>query len=97
MIISFKLKKIFNFQTRERFAVHGVRLDEEDLGDRDAVVRGVVTAPSHPRRRVQVRARQHHRNRKANVAGHGVSWKILNIREALDSDIIHKQYLYYYY
>ena len=71
-----------------------MRLDEEDLGDRDAVVRGVVTAPSHSRRRVQVRTRQHHRNRKANVAGHGVSWKILN-REALDSDTIHKQYLYY--
>ncbi len=73
-----------------------MRLDEEDLGDRDAVVRGVVTAPSHSRRRVQVRARQHDRNRKANVAGHGVSWIVVNIRKALDSDTIHKQYLYYY-
>ncbi len=44
------------FQTRQRSSVHGLRLDQEDLGHRDAVVRGVVTPSSHPRRWVKVRA-----------------------------------------
>ena len=52
-----------------------MRINQEDFVNCDSVVRGIVASPSHPRRRVKVRARKHDRNCKADVAGNGVSWR----------------------